>query len=127
MNTNQLVINRDKTKLMIITENNKIRDEIKIEIGNNQEPIIPQRNMTYLGIEIQDTLKWNYFIQDSKNNLMKALQTRINSVKIIRNLMNFKTTKMILNGIFHSKLLYGAALWVGAALYLKKKNPTYPT
>ena len=28
---------------------------------------------------------------------------------------------MLLNGLFHSKLLYGAPLWAGAPIYLKNK------
>ena len=121
MNSNQLVINQDKSQLLIITENNTIRNQISLKIDGFEKPIKPQRNMTYLGIEIQDSLKWNYFIQDSKNNLIQALQKRLNAVKIIRNQISFKTTKTLLNGLFHSKLLYGAVLWAGAPNYLKSK------
>ena len=37
--------------------------------------------MTYLGIEIQDTLKWNHFIEDSPNNLIRELQKRITAAR----------------------------------------------
>ena len=35
--------------------------------------------------------------------------------------MNFKTTQLILNGVFMSLLLYGVTLWIGAPSYLKRK------
>ena len=77
--------------------------------------------MTYLGKEIKDDLKWNFFIEDSPNNLIKELKKRLNAVKLVRNLINFRTAKMLLNRLFHSKMLYGATLWAGAPRYLKAK------
>ena len=74
MNSNRLVLNQDKSKLFVLTQDQNIRNEIKIEIQGQDEPLIHTRTMTYLGIEIKDNLKWNYFIEDSPNNLLKELK-----------------------------------------------------
>ena len=120
MNTNSLVLNRDKSRILVITNNNDIRDNIKVKVPDKDD-ITPVRNMIYLGIQVQDDLKWNYFLTDSKDNLVKRLKNKINAIKMIRRYLSTKTTKMIFNGVFMSTLLYGATLWQGAPLYLKKK------
>ena len=120
MNANSLVLNRDKSKILVITNNSDIRDNSKVKVPD-KEDITPVRNMVYLGIQVQDDLKWNYFITDSKDNLVKRLKNKINAIKMIRRYLSTKTTKMIFNKVFMSTLLYGATLWQGAPLYLKKK------
>ena len=121
MQANSLVLNTDKMKILVITDNNDIRKAISIEVDNQDKPITPIRNFTYLGIDIQDNLKWNYFVEESPNNLLKSLQKRLSAKSLIRHLISFKTTKTLLNGLFHSKLLYGAPLWAGAPKYLIAK------
>ena len=121
MNANHLVLNEDKSKLLILSQEEKIKKEIEIEIEGQDEKLIPSRTMTYLGIEIKDDMKWNFFIEDSPNNLIKELKKRLSAIKLIRKHINFKVTKMLINGLFHSKLLYGVTLWAGAPQYLKAK------
>ena len=65
MNANCLVLNQDKSKIIVITQDNNIRDAIKVDIEGMEEPMKPTRTMTYLGIDIKDDLRWNYFIEDS--------------------------------------------------------------
>ena len=121
MNANKLVLNQSKSKILIISNDNTIRDKISIQIPGMIKPIKPTRTFTYLGIPIHDNTKWNYFIQDSPDSLIKGLTTRINAIRKLRNIMDTKLTKIIVNGIFMSKMLYGAPLWVGAPNYLVKK------
>ena len=121
MNANRLVLNQDKSKLMIISEDNNIQQGIQIPINGLDEPLKLTRTMTYLGIETKDDLKWNFFIEDSPNNLIKELKKRLTAVRHVRNYIDFYTAKMLINGLFHSKMLYGATLWAGAPLYLKAK------
>ena len=67
MNSNRLVLNQDKSKLIVITNNDDIRKNIQIPIQGLDKPLEPARTMTYLGIEVKDDLRWNYFIEDSPN------------------------------------------------------------
>ena len=121
MHSNKLVINNDKTKLLIITKKNEIRNQIELKVDGIEKPIKPLRNFLYLGVRIQDDLKWNQHLADGPENMTKKLQQKLNAVKLIRRYMGVKTTKMVLNGIFMSVIYYGACLWIGAPHYLKDK------
>ena len=118
MNANSLVLNRDKTKLLVIAKTNEIRENIKLEIEGKTEPIKPVRSIIYLGIHIQDDLRWNQFLSDGPENLTKKLRQKLNAIRCLRKYLSMKTTKMLLNGIFMSTLLYGACLWLGCQKYL---------
>ena len=107
MNSNRLVLNQDKSKMIVISQDDNVRQNIQIPIEGLDKPLVLSRTMTYLRIEIKDDLRWNYFIEDSQNNLIEELKKRLNAVKQIRNVINFFTAKMLLNGLFHSKMLYG--------------------
>ena len=124
MNSNTLVINEDKSKLLVITNKNEIRDNIQLKIEGKDKPITPQRSMVYLGTHIQDDLKWNQYVADGPENLAKKLKQKLSAITIFRKYLSTKTTKMILNGIFMSTLLYGSCLWLGAQKYLKTKIQT---
>ena len=73
---------------------------------------------------IQDDLKWNQYIAEGPENLTKKHKQKLSALKMIRKYMKEKTTKMVLNGIFMSHILYGACLWIGAQKYLKEKIQT---
>ena len=64
MNSNTLVINQDKSKLLVLTKQQEIRENISIQVQGKEEPITPQRSIVYLGIHIQDDLRWNQYISE---------------------------------------------------------------
>ena len=72
MSSNKLLLNREKTQLLIISNKTEIRK--KMFLTAQPKNVLPLRGFTYLGIDIADTLKWNFFIEDSKNNLIAALK-----------------------------------------------------
>ena len=121
MNSNKLVLNKEKSKLLVLTKNNEIRKNIQLKIEGIDEPIRPVKSILYLGIQIQDDLKWNQFLTDGPENLAKKLKQKLNAIKSIRKYMGDNTTKMILNRMFMANLLYGACLWLGAQKYLKDR------
>ena len=53
-----------------------------------------------------------------KKSLLKQLNTRLNAIKLISNVINFKTRLMIANGIFSSKLIFQIGLWGGTEEFL---------
>ena len=119
MNSNKLLLNRDKTTLLVITDKPNIRETIYLKA--EPKNVTPSRGFTYLGIEISDNLKWNYWLEDSPKNLINQLKKRIIALRLLKKYVSFKMMKVFANGIFLSKLLYGAELWGGAPQYLKKK------
>ena len=73
MSANKLMLNRDKSKLLIISNNNTTKEALFLTA--QPENIIPSRNFTYLGVEISDDCRWNYNIEMSKKNLINALKS----------------------------------------------------
>ena len=81
MNANALVLNPDKSR--IISPKLETKDNISINIHNQTKPIKPVSSIVYLGIHIQDNLRWNQFIKDGPNNLIKRLRQKINAIQLI--------------------------------------------
>ena len=50
--------------------------------------------------------------------MIKSLNSRINALRLVSNLIGFKTRLMIANGIFMSKLTYLIPLWAGCEKHL---------
>ena len=82
------------------------------------EPIQPIKSEKLLGIHIQDDLKWTEYIQNNDKSLIKQLTSRLNALKMISGVANFKTRLMVANGIFCSKLIFQISLWGGTEEYL---------
>ena len=73
-----------------------------------------------LGAWINQVLKWEEYVQDSDDSLIRSLSTRVGALRVIGKVANFKNRKLIANGIFLSMLSYLIALWGGFNLYLLK-------
>ena len=55
MNSNKLVLKQDKSKLFVLTQEDSNQNNISIPIQGRDEPLIPTRTMTYLGIDLKTT------------------------------------------------------------------------
>ena len=91
---------------------------IDVKINTTSEVIKPIKSEKLLGVFIQDDLKWSEYIQNNERSLIKQLNTRLNALKMISKVANFKTRLMVANGIFSSKLIFQISLWGGAEEYL---------
>ena len=114
MDDNGLVINPEKTHLMVFGSRRSatIRQEVSIVAGGHL--IRPSETTKLLGGQLHQSLKWNYHISDSKASLLKQLTSRINGlVRVCRN-SKFCTRLMLANGAVHSKLVYLITVWGGA-------------
>ena len=107
-------VNDDKTHLVVVSNGNsrsKSQSANLVQIETPTEIIQARYTEKLLGYWIQGDLKWDTYIRDSEENLIKSLSQRITAIKRITKLCNFKTRKMIANGIFLSKLSYLIAVW----------------
>ena len=119
MANNKLKLNDDKTHLLIMTTNQKHRFiDIRVKIRTPTEEINPKTSEKLLGIIVQDNLKWTDYIQNNEKSLLKQLNNRLNALKLIGNVADFKTRLMVANGIFCSKLIFQIGLWGGTEEYL---------
>ena len=120
MDANRLKLNGDKIHLMLMMNDQARRSnpDIKISLKIENEIIETSETEKMLGGFIHQNLKWTEHIQNNKESLIRSLTTRLHALYKICHISNFKTRKMIAEGIFSSKLIYLMPLWGGCELYL---------
>ena len=117
---NKLVINPDKTHLMVMSSRRMKAQCKDVSIQAGEYTIKPTETETLLGGNLHQSLQWNHHIRDGKKSLMKQLTGRINGLKKITQNCSFSTRLMVANGVYMSKVVYMMTLWGGAQLYLLK-------
>ena len=120
MAKNKLILNSDKTHLMIKTSSRKhnTNGDFGICLNTGTETILPQCEERLLGANLSNNLCWNTHIRESKSSLISNLTSRINALCKVSYYANFKTRKMVANGIVMSFLSYLIPLYGGCAEYL---------
>ena len=108
MSNNKLKLNGDKTHLMLLATGNAWRSKLtdnSINLNTGQEIIGTSKTEKLLGGLINQNLKWTEHILLSEESLVKKLGTRLNALKQIGKIADFKTRKMFTDGLFMSKLI----------------------
>ena len=118
MNNNRLVINPEKTHLMVIGSDKTARSRQQVNIMAGEHCIKPSETEKLLGGHVHQSLKWNEHLVNNKSSLIKQLNSRINGLKRASRNAKFSTRLMIANGAVHSKLVYLITLWGNAQQYL---------
>ena len=116
MNNNRLKLNDDKSHLLVFNTSNrraKTQSLNMVEIRTPTDTIRPTSKQKLLGCWVQDNLKWNEQLRDDDESLIKALNKRLNALKRVAYVADFKTRKLIAEGIFKSKLIYLISVWSG--------------
>ena len=111
---NKLKINDDKTHLVVITSSQKrarTQSANLVEIRTPDKIIKPQKNEKLLGCRIQDDMRWTQYLRDNDENIMKQLNQKLSALQLLSKLADFKTRKMLANGVFMSKLSYMIEVW----------------
>jgi hypothetical protein len=118
MNSNRLVINPDKTHLMVMAnkKNTAKRKEVTMMAGGYS--IKPSESERLLGGQLHQSLHWKLHIRDHKGSLVNQLGSRLNGLKKVCVNASFGTKLMVANGVVMSKLAYLITLWGGAQEYL---------
>ena len=121
MNNNKLKLNGDKTHLMLLGTDSARRHQLQansISLNTGQEIIETTDCENLLGGFISQNLKWTNHILLNEKSLVKQLGTRLNALKKISRVADFKTRKMLADGLFMSKLVYLIPLWGGCEKFL---------
>ena len=58
-------------------------------------------------------MKWTEHLLHGPDAVIKKLSTRLSAIKMVCSIADFKTRKMLTNGLFMSKLAYMMPLWGG--------------
>ena len=117
---NDMVVSSEKTKLMIVTTpanraSKLTPNNLSLSVSVCGEIKQETKSEKLLGITMNDHLNWkNHLYGDEENlGLVKELSQRIGMLKQIRKYVSTATFKLILNGIFTSKLIYGITIFGG--------------
>ena len=116
MSNNRLKLNSDKTHLMLLATdrswNNKVyEDSIQLNTGN--ESIGSSKSEKLLGGIVSRNLEWDDHIMHDPDSIIKKLSQRLSAIKQMSYFADFKTRKMVTNGLFISRLAYLMPLWGG--------------
>ena len=91
-----------------------------LSLNTGQEVISTTSCEQLLGGFIAQNLKWTNHILLNEKSLVNQLGTRLNALKKVSKVADFKTRKMLADGLFTSKLVYLIPLWGGCEKFLIK-------
>ena len=118
MASNKLVINGDKTHLVVMGKKKSKAKRQQVFIEADGYRIQPSSREKLLGGVISEDLKWKEHILSSDQSLISQLTSRVNGLVKVTSRAALTTRLMVANGIFMSKLCYLIQLWGGCEKYL---------
>ena len=118
MAANHLVINADKTHLVVMGTKKTAAKRNQVVLQAGPHTVVPTRSEKLLGANICEDLKWKEHLLSNDQSLVRQLTSRINGLSIVCSRATFRTRLQVANGIFISKLCYLIQLWGGSAYYL---------
>ena len=113
LRANKLSLNESKTKLLLFRPINKLNLTLS-NIKLNGHLLTLAKSVTYLGIEIDETLSWNNQIEV----LAKKLSRTNGIFSKLRYYISTETLTSIYYSLFQSYILYGSTTWC----YTSQKN-----
>ena len=118
---NQLTINTDKTKYMILHSNQRnISKYDDLELKLNDQVISRTKTFNFLGIQINENITWNDHITFISNKI----NSTVGLLKRLKNQLPVRIKKMIYTSLILPRLHYGNILWgsrPGSLIKLHKK------
>ena len=113
LRANKLSLNESKTKLLLFRPINKLNLTLS-NIKLNGHLLTLAKSVTYLGIEIDETLSWN----NQTEVLAKKLSRTNGILSKLRYYILTETLISIYYSLFQSYVLYGSTIWC----YTSQKN-----
>ena len=120
MVNNKLVLNSDKTHVLVLASAQKHRKHgnfgIQLDTGN--ETIEPVEDEFLLGANLSNNFLWNQHIRDGSKALVTSLSRKNTALAKISNISDFKTQKMIGSSLITSTLSYIIQVYSSCSEYL---------
>ena len=104
---NKLTLNEKKSVCMVFSPDKKRATEFRIVLGDTI--IKPQNETKFLGLWLDDSLKW----KKHHTMMINKLNQGLNMIKKARNLLNTNSLLSLYYAHFHSHLSYGIVVWGG--------------
>ena len=120
MAANKLVINADKTHLLVLGSRAMAERKILVSMQADGHTITPSKQEKLLGCIVSENLKWRHHIMEHEQSIIMQLTSRVNGLTLITSRADFHTKLMVANGLIISKLSYLIQLWGGCEGYLLK-------
>ena len=116
MVNNRLVLNRDKTHLLILSSSHCHRKhgDLGIHLNTGNEIVLPQESERLLGVTVTNNFQWNMHTLDGEKSILKSLIMRNNALSKLSHVAVFKTRKMVANGLVNSdvhNLICNSSSW----------------
>ena len=106
-NANKLLINRNKSEVMIIT-NKHVTSIPDVRIGQDKLKVV--KHFKYLGINIDDSCKFNTHI-----DLLKSRMSSLRGMSYrLKNHLDIRAAKNVYYSCVYSIVSYGISVWGGA-------------
>ena len=114
---NKIVVNTEKTQYTVFARKNKPIPEILNSLKLNNMEVKKSKNIIYLGMRLDDQLKWNSHIQHLQTSLVKTIK----SFQIIKNWLPKNEKIQLYYAYVHSKIKYGIQIYGCASKSLMNK------
>ena len=108
MDNNKLILNPDKSQIMLWTKDDNERRHFQIELEG--KIVKHQKEVTILGNLISEKLTWESQI---KKNVIPSLRNRVRTFRAVSKYMEAGFKARFANAIFRSKLMFGLKSWGG--------------
>ena len=118
MGDNKLVINDDKTHLVVMGASRFNEQRKQVTINTGTVVVTPVATEKLLGIHVHQSLKWKEHVISNKKSMIKTLTSRLNALRMISVNACFKTRLMVANSCFMSILTYMISVWGGTEKYI---------
>ena len=113
---NKMIVSGDKTKFLLIgthaNRKSKLDDRtLKITVDGHETPESESEKL--LGIIVNKAGTWKHHLHGNEENLglLKDLSKRIGMLRKLRRNLPVVKFKMLVSGLFSSKLIYGISAW----------------
>ena len=122
MAANKLVLNTDKTHVLLMASDKQHRlyGNYDVELDTGNEIIQTEEHDRMLGCQIKCDFRWCEHLQNNVSSLQRQIISRTNALQKISYAATFKTRKMVANRVIISRIIYAVQLWGGASDFLLK-------
>ena len=103
---NKLLLNADKTKLIVFRSRKCRKDLSAAPVLLNGQALKQVPNETFLGVQFDETLKWYDHTSKVANNISK----KIGMMSRVKHFVNQRTLKTLYNSFIQPHLIYGIPL-----------------